>query len=54
MSKSDSQFGEFLMRNSVIDGGGLPLVHSTKAFHLRSLQRPTPTAPRRRSKSWGR
>lgn len=38
MSKTNNQLGEFLMRNSVIDGGGLPLVHSTKAFHLRSLQ----------------
>jgi len=38
MSKSDSKLAEFLMKNSVTDGGGLPLVHSTKAFHLRSLQ----------------
>jgi hypothetical protein len=38
MSKSNSPFGQFLMKNSVFDGGELPLVHSTQAYHLRSLQ----------------
>lgn len=38
MTQSTSPLAEFLMKNSVFDGGDLPLIHSTKAFHLRSLQ----------------
>jgi hypothetical protein len=32
-----NQLGQFLSKNTIFGAGTLPLVHSTKAFHLRSL-----------------
>jgi hypothetical protein len=31
-------FADFLLRNSVLSSGSLPLVHTTRAYHLREIQ----------------